>query len=191
VRTAERIDQVDGPAVVGRQYLVPCVRLNWRKGWWPVTGPEHDDAEYIGIARRHWHYDVRFLTAPQLRRVWPEGDPRPAAALARILFADAVEGEPVWRRLRCRRPMPDFPLEMLDYHGDVFHSPFAAKLEDAYAGARLKPGCRTCPHRGVPLTGLEARDGVVVCPGHGLAWNLTTGELARRVPAREVTRGHV
>ena len=49
-----------------------------------------------------------------------------------------------------------------------------------YAAVRA-PDCRTCPHRGMPLTGQPVdTDGGVVCPAHGLRWSRKDGSLMRR-----------
>jgi nitrite reductase/ring-hydroxylating ferredoxin subunit len=56
-----------------------------------------------------------------------------------------------------------------------------ARFESKYADASAK--CGTCPHRGFPLGGVPAKRGVVVCPGHGLAWDQATG---RNVPRYRV-----
>lgn len=180
--------------VVGRRHLVPCVQVDgsriarWSDSpeWVPVLGPEHDDAEIIGLHARHWHYDVRFLSNRQFDRAKgsasqtiPRG--RDADALIAVIASDAVLDGPRVLPVRCRRQMPEFPVRMAD--GRPSH--FAAALEAAYAGHRLKPDCRVCPHRGIPLAGLPVSDdGVVVCSGHGLAWDLRTRGMVRRVPAQ-------
>jgi hypothetical protein len=65
----------------------------------------------------------------------------------------------------CKRVMPDFPAR-----------PRAiwASLEKAYAGCVLKDG-HICPHRGIDLRPFAKPDGTVICPGHGLRWDLNTG----------------
>ncbi len=167
---------------IGKFYNVPCVLLGFpfHREWYPVIGPQHDDAEYIGIAVRHWHYDVRFLTALQLKRLmyaYPGGVE--ASAMLRLVteqMLDPTCTKPVLKRKRMARDMPNFP--MTDGRNP---NPFARKLEAAYADVVLKPDCRTCPHRGMPLDGVPVKDGVVICPGHGLAWDLNTGRMVRRV----------
>ena len=59
------------------------------------------------------------------------------------------------------------------------HQPWLPDLESKYANVVAK-GCRTCPHRGLPLASLPAdKRGVVTCAGHGLQWNQKTGVLVR------------
>ena len=105
-------------------------------------------------------------------------------------FPMAVEGhfvriasrEPVPLRRKCQREMPDFPS-----HVDGWLNTGHRHLEAAYRGCRLKPDHPVCPHKGFPLEGLPEKDGVVICPGHGLAFDMNTGELVpRQVPG--VTR---
>jgi hypothetical protein len=88
------------------------------------------------------------------------------------LAASAV----LFGRFRCQRRMPSFPTHI---SGQPIE--FVAGLENAYADVKLK--CSKCPHRGMPLTGLPEKDGVVVCNGHGLAWNVQSGEMVRRLTA--------
>jgi hypothetical protein len=57
---------------------------------------------------------------------------------------------------------------------------FVRKLEEAFEHETLK--CHTCPHKGMPLDGMPIdAEGRVVCPGHGLRWNLKTGKLSPRL----------
>jgi len=76
--TIQRIDDLKEPPIVGRYYLVPCIKVTSAEslpvGFWPVTGPQHEDKEIIGFAWRHWHYDFRFLThAQHLRKTLDRG----------------------------------------------------------------------------------------------------------------------
>ena len=53
---------------VGRFYVVPCVRAGWphiddKPRWWPILGPQHEDAEFINFPYQHFHVDYRFLDA--------------------------------------------------------------------------------------------------------------------------------
>ena len=44
-----------------------------------------------------------------------------------------------------------------------------------------------CPHEDVALAGGELRDGAIVCPGHGYAFDLSTGRCAHD-PGLELRR---
>ena len=160
--------------VVGRMYLVPMVRglfQYWRRRW-PVLGPKHEDADYIGFEHEHYHFDWRFVDRDVFDTLYYD------KLDGHILFAWALTdlrnqiplGPVIWRRRKCHRPMPDFPR----------HLPmWLLTLEAAYAD-RVLTDALVCPHRGVALGGL-ARDtvGCVVCPLHGLRWNLETRRLVR------------
>lgn len=174
---------------VGWYYPVPHVQLI--KSFWglhansflPVIGPLHDDREIIGFADQHWHIDFRFLNV-RLWNAWGRGRRGRLNVFGRVVSLKNTTAAVTSRVVRCKRAMPVFPT--------VVSSPWSTKtdlqtvswlkpLEDAFAAHRIKTSCATCPHRGVPLTGLPVnKDGVIVCPGHGLAWNATTGELVRR-----------
>ena len=50
----------------GRFYDVPCVRIMWlpkqrKPRWIPITGPRHEDGEFLYFPYQHWHVDHRFL----------------------------------------------------------------------------------------------------------------------------------
>lgn len=58
--------QLDGPPIVGKRYLVPCVFSRWvmRYDWWPVLGPPHQE-DLPEDTLWDWHLDPRFLTEDQ------------------------------------------------------------------------------------------------------------------------------
>lgn len=67
-----KVDDLTEPPVVGRHYLVPCVeaadnRAGLPLGHWPVIGPKHRDAGTVDFPDMHWHFDFRFLLAPQIK----------------------------------------------------------------------------------------------------------------------------
>jgi nitrite reductase/ring-hydroxylating ferredoxin subunit len=47
------------------------------------------------------------------------------------------------------------------------------------AGGRLYAIADRCPHAGAALSGGEASDGVITCPGHGSQFSIRTGERLR------------
>lgn len=170
------------PYEVGKFYRVPVIVGRWRDadGEWPVLGPLHEDAEYIGFEPLHWHVDARFLTQRQWRtatfskdrglgvedvfnmpvqKTYEDWQHKPMVLI--------VNPAPILKLRKCRRVWPTYP-------GRVR---WRKKLEAAYADCELRPGM-VCPHRGAPLEGLEVHDGCVTCPLHGLRWNVTTGRLA-------------
>lgn len=186
------IEDVQNP-VIGRFYWVPCVvrpkaadDWHWatepykvaRENWLPVIGPWHEDAEHVGFEPHHFHYDWRFL-ATSIYQLWL-GDDLPGRVFSRVhtggpFMLNCPEPARTRRKLKMKREMPEFPL-LSPRTGKLVH--FIPLLEKAFAGQRLK--CLVCPHQGLPLKGLPVKDGTVICPGHGLKWNVTTGELVVR-----------
>jgi hypothetical protein len=170
---SDRTPKAVGICEVGKPYLVPCVRASStppsyaRPGdWVPVLLPEHEDREIIGVPYAHYHLDFRFLSDRQHRLVhlgsimhrdlWPT--PKPGLTL--------YVGELEYRRKKCRRRMPiNYPHHLPTWY---------PRLEKAYTGACMVN--RRCPHKGIDLSGCEARNGVILCPGHGLMWDEKTGE---------------
>lgn len=171
------------PPVIGRYYRVPCVwtdisALNCTKRWLPIIGPRHEDAEILRFEHLHWHFDFRFFTEHLYRAI------RKKHENFLLLVQVASEKNSV-REFRCVRRMPTYPTVVENKNP----YPFISSLENAYSSATLK-SCKICPHRGLPLGGMPVKDGVVVCPGHGLAFSATTGKLVRRLTAGEPHRAH-
>lgn len=187
------VAELQAPPVPGQSYVVPCVRF--RGSWWPVTGPEHDDAE-LGVDERHLHFDIRFLSDTRVQQLAEEAldllrkaadrqglgtlvaaawstlevaarTLEVAERLALNIVGPACETRP--RRMLCRRPQ-----------STRFSAWFQLMLEQRFENA-VAQDCRTCPHRGLPLTSLPVDDeGGVTCPGHGLRWSASTGRLMPR-----------
>jgi hypothetical protein len=176
----DRVDEMTSPPIVGRTYLVPCVRAprdaEFPPGYVPVFGARHRDYDLIGFPYDHWHHDRRFTTprhfALGMRIAKERGAPALIFDQVLAVRTGADLPEPVWRPRKCWREMPAYPDQPPRWLPD---------LEDAYQGKRLRGACKVCPHRGLPLASLPASpDGTVTCPGHGLRWNVSTGRLVRR-----------
>lgn len=182
---------LNGPAEIGRFYMVPCVKVNlsarswWidANGWVPVLGPKHADQEYLQFAQEHWHIDWRFVTD----RCFKAAAGGSHHQLGRVLSNDTGDAyhheltrAPELRRIKCKRAMPDFPIVRKLLAGTYAdHKAIRwTRLERAQAFVcnKLKPG-NICPHRGIDLTPFIKEDGTVICPGHGLRWDTKTGEL--------------
>ena len=171
-------------AEVGHLYLVPCmyvdpeVRTSWMPvdGWVPIFGPRHSDAEELQFPVEHYHVDWRFVPEAAFKWACRPYVPTPLGQVLSKTDRSGLNGVPVPKRRKCRRPMPIFPRVTLGESGMRWK-----RLEQAMTKScsRLKPG-NICPHRGIDLTPYAAADGTAVCPGHGLRWNLTTGQLIRR-----------
>jgi Rieske 2Fe-2S protein len=180
---------------VGRMYMVPTVILRRApKGLAliPVIGPLHEDSQFIGFPDHHWHPDRRFVTDYWLEQQGPNHwatiyTPLPRPRLLKAI--SKLRGEPVYtesrtepdvidggrRRLQCRRLVGSFCNSRTETPPG-----WLKKLEPAYANSRLRDG-HICPHRGISCRGVIAENDGVVCPGHGLKWNMQTGRLVSRI----------
>lgn len=155
---------------VGRFYRVPCVlteKHSWLgSGWQPVIGPMHSDAGVVNFPYNHWHIDLRFV--PKKVRYLPE------FLIGTPIMKDDLYGSPVVtagpepRLKKCQRPMPVYP---------IHRARWIPALEAEYTQVRMKN--MVCPHRGLPLHGCPQDGDIVTCPGHGLRWNVKTGELVK------------
>lgn len=182
--------ELKGPAIVGKFYMVPCVRLltgrEWwsgyhraadRQGWVPIIGPEHEDREFLEFKSMHFHVDARFLSDRIVANVATPF--RSHSAEQQVLtfpvstWSDGHGNPPLkyeraMKRKQCKRVMPEFP--------NVGHDKKWCAMEAHYSACKLKPG-NICPHRGIDLTPFIKEDGTVICPGHGLRWDTKTGAL--------------
>jgi hypothetical protein len=172
---------------VGRYYMVPCIATTpearaWFAlpgGWVPVMGPKHEDAEHLEFPEQHYHIDWRFVHNYSFRIASGRHGFPHSQVLTSTHGKRELKGTPVMRKARCLRVMPDFPLV-----AKVITARDAGRwdrLERAQFTrcSKLKPG-NVCPHRGIDLTPFEQPDGTAICPGHGLRWNLRTGDLMPR-----------
>lgn len=183
---ATRIEDVSEPEV-GRFYDVPAIRSVpsatfggsfWRGSMVPIIGTLHEDAEHINFPEEHWHVDWRFVGGYSWHIIQKDVERHIAyyhhigagddAILKRPIVKCSTVGEIERVRMKCRRDTPKWSNEL----------PWTRALEDAYAGSSAR--CGVCPHRGMPLAGAPIENGARVCPGHGLAFDVTTGELRRR-----------
>jgi hypothetical protein len=177
-----------GATEIGKFYVVPCVKsvggdAYWKGEWVPVIGPEHEDAEHINFPASHWHVDLRFASARMFKRLCWRGGESSAYIfpLQRHKYGEKwgdpfIEGGVVLKRRKCMRQWPEWPRSKASW---------MPKLETAYACSKLKG--MVCPHRGIPLAGASRDGDVVTCPGHGLRWNVVTGELVRGLRADSYT----
>jgi len=173
---------------VGRMYLVPCMfvpavaRADWvpHDGWVPVLGPRHNDAEHLEFPHEHYHIDWRFVPNKNYTAVITNWHGTPLNNVLSNTNANRwqearLDGAPQLKRRLCRRSMPEFPSLAQPAAKHASRSRWQS-LERAHACSRPKPG-NICPHRGIDLTPFAKPDGTAICPGHGLKWNLHTGEL--------------
>lgn len=158
---------------IGQFYRVPCLKAsdtppNFAKAgsWIPVLLPEHDDKEIIGFLIRHYHLDFRFLSDWAYRRANVGSI---LHEFGRVDTHNFYERPVLYQRMKCKRKMPnDYPE----------YAPWLPKLESKYADACLIDG--KCPHKGIDLSGCPSVNGVVVCPAHGLLWEVETGKMVPR-----------
>ena len=167
-------------AVVGRMYWVPCLKLDDEyqgESWIPVIGQKHSDAE-LGVTFDHYHIDWRFVPqrffAMSLARSAIAGKPHQTVISNTTSgrWPHKIDRRPVLKLRKCRREMPDFPASPKKAFSDLESSMIES-------GARLVRG-HVCPHRGFDLRAFDKGDGTAVCPGHGIHWNLKTGEIIPR-----------
>ena len=166
--------------IVGQHYWVPCVYgiASGRSGnvheWWPVLLPSHQDSEFIPRekmvwektdigsklvkeiyfendenAPKHYHVDARFT--PEHYYDYTE-----KRFHASIGAEGVLERDKEMRYMLCQREMPQQSLFTV----------FGKKFVEKHEGKKAK--CGRCPHRGIDLTHMPEKNGIVTCPAHGL-----------------------
>lgn len=184
------IDDISGPPIVGKFYMVPAILMERFNGqgelWWPITGPMHTDADHFNFPWPHYHVDARFLTTRHVRgSAYDMGSrftqcPYEAhlAAPVHAKYAQTNRNppfpeppKPELRRMRCARTGTGYPYGTSDA---------VQGLRKDHAGdtaRRNAEGHLICPHRGARLDQLVPdAEGVITCPLHGLRFNADTGK---------------
>jgi nitrite reductase/ring-hydroxylating ferredoxin subunit len=192
-------------------YLVPCIPipdklshlyLSLEDGWLPVLTPSHIDREtafktdaqgrVVDVDEAlHFHIDVRFIKSDL-----PVGG---SVGVSAKLFAlilelcdfdtpnDEIEDFVEWKRKKCYRVAVD------DFE--------SSNVPSMYEPAIIAEGMRMtdkdiCPHQKTCLKGMSRLNDTVVCPAHGLKWDLLSGNLIPRknrdftIYAIVMTKGH-
>lgn len=176
---------------IGKMYWVPTVATAIHREPIAVMGPLHEDAQDVGFDPYHYHADPRFISERNLLRhlgwtlapsyaqgtlnkpvsIRPEHAPDSWGERDREWWP-LIDHKPVLRLRKCHRTMPTFLW---------WWAPWLQGLEARHKGCTLNLDDPICPHRGIPLSGvprLEDDPDVAVCPGHGLLWNMRTGDLS-------------
>lgn len=174
------LSELREPPIVGQHYLVPVLRAYPWHRWvddWPVFGPLHDDDEFFKFPHRHYHIDVRFVTAVQRKRMASAafGHEMRSVSYAPEFSAFAYplnsrqKAVPAHRpplvRLRCSQS--DWKFGGFDNQGRI--QAMRDALGDPAPAIVLADGRKLCPHRKADLSSLTPdEDGIVTCPLHGL-----------------------
>jgi len=177
----ERISEVPYSVLPGRKYLVPYICPptaihGYEAGYpIPVIGELHDDT-LLGFPYLHLHHDRRFIPPRiynEMRHPWE------ALAVTGLIPNESGEREidPLWVNVPirygefvCYRQMPQPTTKVLGLD----------RLEKLFKFSKLEN--RVCPHKGISLSGMfPDNSGCLTCPGHGLKWNASTGDLIQQI----------
>ena len=167
--------------VVGEWYAVPCVRFKTCFGFKEIpvlSNRPHNDAEHQFGDFDHYHYDLRFLSRKFYKFLIHKANYQSGIGWLGPMYPQfygirAKETEaPILYSRRCIRPMPKFPAAEMTRTLECSNK-FAKKL-------RVSSTCIKCPHRGTPLQNLPKNGSMVVCPAHGLRWDMQTLEMAKK-----------
>lgn len=181
------------PYQVGLYYEVPTIdaTLHGLRDIWPILGPWHEDAEFVKFPWEHFHLDGRFLNTRQWEWLHSRFETTDAvfgvvvtergfSAYGELDGPRMIHGQPQIERRQCMRVLPDFPFE---------RATWLFQLEKEFSSAVIRQPI--CPHRGIPLDGLTPKDGIVTCPGHGLCFDVLTGQCVSASKRVERKRAEV
>jgi len=144
----QRVHRINRPLVAGETVSVPCVVD--RGTTYPVLWPAHRDTE-DGQPDLHYHLDDRFIEDVMI----------PMA-----LRLSVQRGGVTWR------PMVVLRSQLATLFQTSIHL-----ISNAINGIpcnRIVNG--RCPHKGFNLAQVEAVNGVITCPMHGMRFNSYTGK---------------
>lgn len=177
--SAPLLSELREPPTVGRFYMVPAVEYLWndKAGLWPVAGPLHDDQDFFKFPHRHYHIDLRFLTAAQWSHAKRHGRYRSLSIVHASDAELAACAQPLYRHYREHRPgRPQLIRRRCRLNERTWafpNEPPVQKLREHFGDPaepiRLRDGQLLCPHRKVDLsTYAPDEKGLVTCPLHGL-----------------------
>lgn len=156
----QKVDVLTAPPVVGQYYLVPIVHGMWcgRTAWYAVMGEKHEDSKFFNFEKQHYHLDRRFL---------PNHKSDDAVAKPFHDMPVISLSAPKLGLRKCQQVMIPFPI----YPKQV------RAMQRHLAGAQCQAHATgwVCPHRGFRLGSIEAVDGIIRCPLHGLQIDAASG----------------
>jgi hypothetical protein len=169
---------------VGKLYMVKCVqwRFLFKDIWVPIYGELHSDPE-IGNPKLHYHVDYRFMTDNYIKLLYNTENIENLNSKIKIVgISKDKKYKFLTRRLRCyrnfwlARPQGNLGDNDCGTISDITYKEFEGMFCDEKI--IVKDSCRFCPHKGTPLDdATQIKKGVIECPAHGLAWDLTTNRL--------------
>lgn len=176
----ERLLALKTPPVVGQTYMVPVTKLNgfaWITV--PVIGHAHNDRELGMQDVDHIHIDRRFITDAELLLIGFSDSTLANRNGTVALNISLLNGEPlkVWEEPReCL--VDDFPQWRSFKAGRAgLLAKEVRQLREEKGVTHLNMDCKVCPHKGTRLDNCKPRDGVLLCPAHGMEFDAETGEI--------------
>ena len=158
----EKIDNIKRPVNIGEKFLVPCIVKkieNYETLITPVWNHPHNDKEN-GQKEVHYHIDSRFFNEK-----------------SKFLSKNYLMEDNFRPLLDKNSTLEYFVLPVLKEIEDrVTHTAYIKK-------SNIKHKCiykGKCPHRGMDLSQVKPKDGVIKCPLHGLTFHEKTGKLLTR-----------
>ncbi len=193
-----RSDRLKSPPVVGRWYMVPAIL--WKNGvnipyaaseaeatrliraapgamWFPVWGNKHEDTDHLSFPYQHYHIDPRFLTKRHWKQYdyigWNTADRTPMhnVQMQPLHYVQLKSGpeKPQLRRMRC---------SLSHVSWEFGEKKPIINMNCTFSGTQCQKGKLgwICPHKRFALGSVQAIDGVITCPLHGLRIDAESGK---------------
>lgn len=163
----QKVDELKRPAEIGQMYLVPSIITEGNRIL-PVLLPAHDEQASSGNARRHFHYDTRFLHLNimddllakvldyNVRDLFKMPTDNKASIISSIIRVS--DRDHIYNPFMCYRDFPKFP-----------DASVTEALTQAYLGQKAQN--KRCVHQGLDLSQVPIKDNCRTCPLHGLCYN--------------------
>jgi len=161
---ANHIRDIKRPVRMGEVYSVPCI-VKGEDGKLlitPVIDHPHSDREN-GQPETHYHADYRFI------RTDMDGEPIKSHSRHVYLHAERPVAGRDGHLIHYPLPVVSEKFENVTHHSRIRRSKLNQKC--------IHKG--KCPHRGYDLSQVEAVDGIITCPLHGLKFNAETKQLIK------------
>lgn len=161
----KHVNEVDRPLKIGEMYMVPCIvreDMEIDKIYiTPVIDHPHSDLEN-GQRHIHYHADFRFIR-------YNNDNPYDIHRThSRHVFCEIL------RPTKANGRLMDIALPAIRIHNEIITP---SKM---ISKSKLKHDCiykGKCPHRGYPMNQVDAVDGKLTCPLHGLQFDQITHKI--------------
>lgn len=187
----EKVTNLKSPPIIGQIYSVPHYKTdldnivtnsgylgiyNPNKFYYvPIYLPVHEDGELLNFPYWHYHFDLRFFNKKMLG-FWFYTIYKLNGIIDLNRINQKFSDE--FKLIITKTNKPEF--------NNIYWKPIVCQRNTQKPQTNIftlmehfknyKLSCLKCPHKGINLADIEPDgNGYVVCPAHGLKWNIKSG----------------